>query len=615
MSQEFFPADFEDTVGANYGPLMIRLAWHCSGSYRNTDGRGGCDGGRIRHDPERSWPDNANLDKALKILEPVKKKYGSDLSWGDLIILAGNAAIESMGGPILGFCGGRIDDIDGSNSLILGPSSAQEELTPCIKNGECTGNLGPTTVGLIYINPAGHLGNPDPSGLIIDDMRSSFGKMGMNDTETLALAGGGHAFGKCHGACADPPCGDGETAGKSLNTFTSGFEGSWTTVPTTWTNEYFTNLFEFEWNQIKGPGGNPQWAPSQKDGSGGAVPEIMMLTSDIALTKDPGFRKISQDFATSLPALEDHFKHAWYKLTSADMGPVTRCLGDDIPPAQAFQSPLPKSPGTHTNFIPIREKIETLIDDKVTRGAFIYLAYKCASTFRETDYQGGCNGAHIRFDDNQEIKDTIGIISTIKAEFSEASISDLIVLAGQVALEDAGSDAMVFCGGRTDASDNSGRAHLKPIVYDSSIETTVKVKDTMNVKGLTASQGVALAGVPSGSDVLDNTFFLNLVKASNSGSQGTFEDEEWALVQDAELKKIVESYAENKDLFRKEFTNAWSYLMTADRFDGPTKNVCDGVSIPKEPNPVDSSARGTSISSIVVGSFLGVVGITADLWS
>lgn len=632
VSQGSWPADFADTVGANYGPFMIRLAWHCSGSYRNTDGRGGCDGGRIRHDPVLSWPDNANLDQALKLLEPVKEKYGSSLSWGDLIILAGNAAIESMGGPILGFCGGRIDEASGgSDNIILGPSDEQEVLTPCLTDdmqGACTGNLGPTTVGLIYVEPSGHLGNPDPAGLIIDDIRSSFGKMGMNDTETLALAGGGHSFGKVHGACPDPPCGEGDMAGIGKNTVTSGFEGTWTTAPTSWTNQYFTNLIDYDWNLISGPGGHHQWAPAAKNGVD-PVPDIMMLTSDVASIKDPEFLKISQEFAGDITKLEMAFKHAWYKLTAADMGPSTRCLGDNVPPAQPFQSPLPKSPDTLPDFIPIRQKIQDAItNEKSNREAFTALASKCASTFRGTDYRGGCNGAFVRFDDDDETKDTISTLTAIKDEYPDASYADIIVLAAQVALEDAGSDKMAFCGGRTDGTE-SGRALLEPIVYDSRLSESVKYKDSLHVQGLTFRQGVALAGMPSGSDDMDNTFFGDLLKAADEGEQGTYTDREWALVDDDELKEIVEVYAENSDEFMEEFSSAWTYLMTADRFDGPRINACSGVSTPTlvgmedtpeaadtlatrddTPEAADSAAT-VSFASVAICSILGAVGVLA----
>lgn len=326
-SQAFWPADFSTTVGANYGGLFIRLAWHCSGSYRESDGRGGCDGGRIRFNPELSWPDNANLDKARKLLEPIKKKYGSSLSWGDLIVLSGTTAIEANGGTILGFCGGRIDDADGSNSLKLGPSPEQEEIGPCLNltpslQGNCLSVngtvLGPTTVGLIYVNPAGPVnftGNPLASGA---DVRKAFARMGFNDTESVALIGGGHAFGKAHGACPSPPCGN----GIGNNTFTSGFEGQWTDQPTTWSNDYFNNLFDFTWTNITGPGGKLQWTPSTNNGT--KAPDIFMLTTDIALSRDILYKPISHRYAGNLDALTTDFAAAWYRLTSSDMGPSTR---------------------------------------------------------------------------------------------------------------------------------------------------------------------------------------------------------------------------------------------------------------------------------------------------
>lgn len=406
-SQDFWPADF-----GNYGPFFIRLAWHCAGSYRQSDGRGGCDGARILHDPELNWPDNANLKHAIELLKPIKEQYGSSLSWGDLIILAGNVAIQSMGGPLLGFCGGRMDDPDGFHSLRLGPTDEQEAIMPCEVSGFCTSPLGPTQVGLIYVNAEGTNGVPEPSGSV-SDIRASFKNMGMNDTETVALVGGGHAFGKAHGACLEPPCGSGDKAGKGENTYTMGFEGAWTTAPTTWTNQYFNNLLNYNWTKHKGPGGKWQWEPFNADGTSGAA--IMMLTTDIALMNDTSYLAIVQEWAANITPLETAFSHAWYKLTSRDMGPRTRCLGDDIPPAQPFQRPLPDAPSTLPDFVAVRARVQALLHDTTVSNTidpdtvgsgtqhtyygamFATLSWRCASTYRATDHMGGCNGARIRF--------------------------------------------------------------------------------------------------------------------------------------------------------------------------------------------------------------------------
>lgn len=578
-SQDFFPAD-----SGNYGPFMIRLAWHCSGSYRESDGRGGCDGGRIRFDPELNWPDNANLQNALKILEPVKEKFGSKLSWGDLIILAGNTAIESMGGPILGFCGGRIDDSNGSNSLVLGPSEEQEILSPCLKQGACldvtsrANALGPTTVGLIYVNPRGPVGEqgiPSASG---HDIRKAFENMGFSDTETVSLIGGGHAFGKCHGACADPPCGAGtDMEGIGPNTFTSGFEGPWTTRPTTWSNDYFNNLFDFEWNVIDGPGGNIQWEPTNSDGS--PAPDIMMLTTDIALSKDEKYKAISQEYASDLELLEKDFMHSWYRLTTSDMGPVSRCIGDNVPPAQLFQVPLDmaKESTIEPNYVPVRANIQEILDQDTANGpSFVNLAYRCSSTYRDTDYKGGCNGARIRFspesewESNKGTAEALATLAPVKEMFPAVSMSDIIVLAGQTALEDVGSKYMAFCGGRMDADHADDSEVLAPRTYT---PVLVSIKDDMQVKGLTAREGVALAGRPTNpSDTFTNKFYTDLM-----ANRDQFSEEEQALLDDADFAKIVAEYAGSEEVFLADFATAWTKMMTADRFDGPTNNACTNV--------------------------------------
>lgn len=318
-SQECWPAD-----GGNYGPFFIRLAWHCSGSYRKTDGHGGCGGGRQRFEPERSWDDNTNLDKARALLWPIKEKYGDGLSWGDLFTFAGTTAIKTLGGPTKPFCFGRVDDGDGTKSLLLGPTPEQEAKVPCHEQGNCQKPLGTTTIGLIYLNPEGPMGKPDPAGSA-HDVRDAFARMGMNDSQTVALIGGGHAFGKTHGACPDgpglPPNKDVENpwpgacgTGKGADTFTSGFEGPWTTRPAQWDNEFFKVLMDNEWEKHVGPGGHWQWRTTDRHGPYSGV---MRLTSDVSLLHDPAYWEISKTFAEDQSKLDEAFAQAWDQLINA----------------------------------------------------------------------------------------------------------------------------------------------------------------------------------------------------------------------------------------------------------------------------------------------------------
>ncbi|CAM9479910.1 unnamed protein product, partial [Ectocarpus sp. 8 AP-2014] len=411
-SMDFWPADF-----GNYAPLMIRLAWHCNGNYRQSDGRGGCDGGRIRFNPERSWADNTNLDKALTLLQPIKLKYGDAVSWGDLITLTGNEAIRTMGGPVLGFCAGRLDDANGVDSLALGPSDEQEAVAPCAVNGTCEAPIGTSTVGLIYVNPEGPSGVPDPAGSA-ESIRDVFGRMGMNDSETVALIGGGHAFGKFHGACdtgpgADPidapeapwpgTCGDVDSAtfGRAENTFTSGFEGQWTVEPLVWDNQYFKDLLEYDWVMTESPADLVQWFPVLKQGATETedeIPDIIMLTSDVALLFDPEYLALCELFASDQAYLDTAFAAAWYKLTSRDMGQFQRCVGTDVAPPQDFQLPLPEAPTDLPDTDGAKSAIMSILSSDPSYPAlFVTLAWQCASTHRSTDFLGGCNGARIRF--------------------------------------------------------------------------------------------------------------------------------------------------------------------------------------------------------------------------
>ena len=618
-SQDFWPADF-----GNYGPFFIRLAWHCSGSFRQSDGRGGCDGGRIRFDPELNWEDNGNLDKALELLKPIKEKYGSSLSWGDLIVLAGNTAIKEMGGPTLGFCGGRYDDADGSNSLRLGPSPEQEAIAPCEVNGQCESPLGPTTIGLIYVNPEGPMGVPDPSGSV-NDVRSSFGRMRMNDTETAALIGGGHAFGKVHGACAEPPCGEGPEQGKGPNTFTSGFEGTWTTIPTTWSNQYFNNLLSFTWNKVDSPAGHTQWAPKTSDGSDG--PPVIMLTSDIALLNDDSYLKLVEEWAVDIKSLEAQFAAAWYKLTAGDMGPASRCLGDMVPPPQSWQNSVPEgAPVDSTVEQTVRESLDDLIAQDASNAAkFAHLAWNCANTFRITDYQGGCNGARIRFPPQSEWPSNAGsaevleILAPVKEQFPDMSYADLIVLAGNAGIEAAGGNAMPFCGGRVDAEDGGETDYLAPRHYS---PLAVQLQDDMLVKGLTPTEYVALVGGRVYSETiasnftaknsLSNELFVNLT--SNEATDAA--PIELAFLEDPDFATIVKQFSADKKAFKEAFAAAWTKMMNADRFDGPLGNVCtapsdadagDAPGTGDVRSPQDSSARLSSFSFAAAAAGFGAL--------
>jgi catalase-peroxidase len=348
----------------------------------------------MRFDPENSWDDNGNLDRALELLVPIKEKYGAKLSWGDLIVLAGDTVSQSTGGPILGFCGGRVDDLDGSASIKLGPTSEQESIMPCKsigQDGNCSSPLGAIQLELIYVNPAGHMGVPDPVGSV-PDIHSTFSRMVMDDTETVALTGGAHYFGKAHGDCAVTPCGQGTyLVGKVPHTVTSGFEGPWTSPPTKWNNEYFNNLLDMTYNLTQSTAGKPQWEPT--DGM-----LIMMLTTDLAWLEDDNYLELVKTYESDITELETHFKHAWYKLMTHDMGPIEKCLGNMVPPAQDFQRALRAAPPTPPEFVPIRSMIQKILNSAPdTLIEMTNLAYRCAFTYRETDHAGGCNGSRIRF--------------------------------------------------------------------------------------------------------------------------------------------------------------------------------------------------------------------------
>ena len=490
-SQEWWPADY-----GHYGPFIIRMAWHSAGTYRIADGRGGGGKGTLRFAPLNSWPDNTNLDKARLLLWPVKQKYGKKLSWADLMILAGNCALESMGFKTFGFGGGREDLWEPEEDVYWG--SEKEWLGDNRYTGdrELENPLGAVQMGLIYVNPEGPNGNPDPIAAA-RDIRETFGRMAMNDEETVALIAGGHTFGKTHGA-ADPGKYVGkEPAAASIeeqatgwkNTFgtgnaqytiTSGLEGAWTTTPTQWSNNYFENLFGFEWELTKSPAGAQQWKP-KNGGGAGTVPDAhvesikhapTMLTTDIALRMDPAYEKISRKFYENPDQFADAFARAWFKLTHRDMGPRSRYLGPEVPAEELiWQDPVPAANYKMIDDQDITSLKKKILDTGLTVSQLVSTAWASASTFRGSDKRGGANGARIRLAPQKfweannpaqlsKVLDALGAIQTAFNQSSgdkKVSLADLIVLGGCAAIEKAAKDAGVdvkvpFRAGRTDAS-------------------------------------------------------------------------------------------------------------------------------------------------------------------
>jgi len=596
-----WPSDY-----GHYGGLFVRLAWHCSGSYRQSDGRGGCDGGNQRFEPERSWPDNTNLDKARGLLAHIKTKHGLGLSWGDLFILAGTEAIRDMGGPVLGFCAGRIDTVDNSQTRLLGPTLEQEEFAHCEIDGDCKAPLGQNTMGLIYVNPEGPFGKPDAQGAA-DTIRDVFGRMTMDDRENVALIGGGHTFGKTHGACEDgagPSPGEDEDnpypgkcgTGRGNDAFTSGFEGPWTANPTQWDNTFMKNLIEYRWEAHLGPGGHYQWRVKGGVGPRAPVPyppgsnetqEIMMLTTDVGLVTDPEYRKYVQEFAADEGAFAKAFQEVWYKLTSRDMGPMTRCTGPNVPPAQSFQHPLPDPPAKLADMSEVEVALDSIItgvdavDGGVTyRNEFIRLAWQCANTFRITDYLGGCNGARIRFSPGKDWKSNVGldqtlqILDSIKIQFGNAlSWSDLIVLAGNVGLKNVGvnSNLLPFCPGRTDAIDGKGWEALT-FGNDEQPASISALLELNQRRGLVTKEFVALSWTfyyPSYN--LSTQYLRNILL-----SPGCEDVISCGLKNHPELRVWTDYYVAAGDhIFTNDLAAAWTKIMNSDRFDGPTGNVCD----------------------------------------
>lgn len=490
-SQDWWPADY-----GTYAGLFIRLAWHSAGTYRITDGRGGAGSGIIRLSPVGSWPDNANLDKARRLLWPIKQKYGQKISWADLMILAGNCALESSGFKTLGFAGGRVDTWEPDADIYWGPETKWLDDKRHAADRKLEQPLAATQMGLIYVNPEGPNGKPDPLAAA-KDIRTTFGRMAMNDEETVALIAGGHTLGKAHGA-ANPEKNVGPEPegapiveqglgwkqlfgkGKGSDTITSGLEGAWTSTPSKWSYGYFENLFKYEWKLVKGPGGAWQWTPVEEQATG-TVPDAhdpkkshapMMFTTDLALKMDPAYAKISKRFHENPKEFDLAFAKAWYKLTHRDMGPHIRLLGPEVAPPQLWQDPVPNVDHKLIDAQDIATLKTKLLESGLSTSQLVSTAWASASTFRGTDKRGGANGARIRLapqkdwkaNQPDELAKILPILEKVQADFNKAqtdgkkvSLADLIVLGGCAAVEQAAKKAghevnVPFAPGRTDAT-------------------------------------------------------------------------------------------------------------------------------------------------------------------
>ena len=527
-SQEWWPADY-----GHYGPFFIRMTWHAAGTYRTADGRGGGGTGSQRFAPTNSWPDNTNLDKARRLLWPIKKKYGNQISWADLIILTGNVAIESMGGKTFGFGGGRVDIWGPEDDIFWGKE------TEWLANERYTGDrvldqpLGAVQMGLIYVNPQGPDGNPDPLASA-KDIRETFGRMAMNDYETVALTAGGHTFGKAHGAASEDHKGT-EPEGASIeemgfgwssdhgkgmgrDSITSGIEGPWTPNPTQWDNGYFDMLFGYDWELVKSPAGAHQWHPvSPKDED--LAPDVedssmkvttIMTTADMAMREDPSYRKISKHFHENPEEFADAFARAWFKLLHRDMGPKKRYLGPEVPDEELiWQDPVPEG-NTNYDVDAVKSKIEA---SGLTIQEMVETAWASASTFRGSDLRGGANGARIRLapqkdweaNKPEQLEKVLNVLEPIAAE-AGASVADVIVLAGNVGIEKACGKSLSFSPGRGDASQDQTDEHSFAVLEpysdgfrnyhksDFQISSEHMLIDKAQLLGLTATEMTVLVG-------------------------------------------------------------------------------------------------------------------------
>lgn len=580
-SQDWWPADY-----GHYGPLFIRMAWHSAGTYRITDGRGGASYGTQRFAPLNSWPDNANLDKARRLLWPLKQKYGQSISWADLMVLAGNRALETMGFETFGFAGGRADVWEPQEDIYWGPESEWLGDKRYTGDRNLANPLAAVQMGLIYVNPEGPNATPDPLASAID-IRETFARMAMNDEETVALIAGGHTFGKAHGA-ADPegtvgPEPEGANIeeqgfgwmsshgkGNAEDTITSGLEGAWSNTPTEWSNSYFDNLFEYEWELTKSPAGAQQWTPKEESAQG-TVPDAhddskshapIMFTTDLAMKLDPIYGPISKRFHENPDQFAEAFAKAWYKLTHRDMGPVSRCLGPDVAEPQIWQDPVPEVDHPLIDDNDIAALKGKLIESGLSIPQLVSTAWASASTFRGSDLRGGANGARVRLapqkdwkaNNPAELAKALKTLEQVQTDFNSSlsggkkvSLADVIVLGGCAAVEAAakkGGNAIVvpFAPGRTDASaeqtDAESFAPLEPTSdgfrnyagSDVSIPAEELLIDQAHLLTLTAPEMTALVGglrvlnanadssqlgvLTKQPEVLSNDFFANLLDMS-----------------------------------------------------------------------------------------------------
>ncbi len=653
-SQDWWPADF-----GNYGPLMIRMAWHSAGTYRITDGRGGGGAGQQRFAPLNSWPDNVNLDKARRLLWPVKKKYGQSLSWADLMILAGNVALESMGFKTFGYAGGRADVWEPDADVYWGPETTWLADERYSGDRDLERPLAAVQMGLIYVNPEGPNGEPDPLKSA-RDIRETFGRMAMDDEETVALIAGGHTFGKTHGAAPDTNVGDNPEAagleeqglgwrnshgtGHGDDTITSGLEVTWTYHPTRWDNEFFHILYAYEWELMRSPGGGHQWRPINGGGAD-MVPlahsngrrEPRMLTSDLALRTDPAYDKISRKFKDDPEAFADAFARAWFKLTHRDMGPIERYLGSEVPSEELlWQDRVPAVDHELIDAADAAALKAQILDSGLTVSQLVETTWAAASSFRGSDKRGGVNGARIRLAPQKDwevnkpaqLATVIAKLEQIQASFNDAqtsgkkvSLADLIVLAGNAAVEKAAKDAgveaeVVFHPGRTDATqeqtDAQSFAFLEPITDGfrnyygprAFMPEEHHLIDRANLLTLSAPELTVLVGglrvlganwddsdygvFTDRKGVLTNDFFVNLLdlgttwKPLDPGSHAFAGSKDGSgapvgigtrvdllFSSNSELRAVAEVYASDdaNEKFVRDFVKAWGKVTELDRFD------------------------------------------------